>query len=298
MIIKLSNNNIISILGPTTSGKTKFAVNLAKKISTEIISFDSRQFYKELKIGTNIPSKIEMDGIKHHFIGNKSIIDNYNVFDFAKEALNTIHQLLKKYKTIILVGGSGLYEKAIIEGLHEIPKIPLNIRIKIIEDYKNLGLVFLQKELKQKDYEYFKKIDIKNPVRLIRGLEVIKFTGKSILFFQKKSKNKRKFKVKKIGLEVAKEIFYNKITQRVDNMIEKGLIEEVNSLRNYQNFNALKTIGYTELFKYFNNKISLDTAISDIKKNTKKYAKRQLTWFKKDKNIEWINFNDKIQIVI
>lgn len=283
---------IISVVGPTCVGKTKFAINLAKKYKTEIISFDSRQFYKELKIGSCMPLESEMKEIKHHFINNKSIKENYNAGSFAKEAQMKIKTLFKNYSVIILVGGSGLYEKAITEGLDEIPKISLEIRKKINNAYYQFGLKFLQEELKKKDEKYFLKVDINNPHRLIRALEIIEVTGKSILYYQNKKK-KKLFKTQRIGLYLPREEHYNQINQRVDTMIKNGFIDEVKKLINYKNYSVLKTVGYSEIFNYLdnNNYNSLDFYIEQIKKNTKKYAKKQITWFKKNTKTIWVNPN-------
>lgn len=281
----LINKKIISIVGPTCVGKTNFAIKLAKIYQTEIISFDSRQFYKELKIGSSMPSKYEMKNVIHHFIGNKSIHENYNLIKFTKEALRKIKQLFKYYSIIILVGGSGLYEKSITEGLHKFPTIPAGIRNKINYYYHQFGLQFLQQELKKKDKEYFSKIDINNPQRLIRGLEIIEFTGKSILFFQNQKKHNMFFSVERIGLYLPKEKHHNKINHRVDEMIKNGLIQETKNLIAYKHYNVLKTVGYSEIFDYFDHQHSLDIYIEKIKTNTKKYAKKQMTWFKKTKNI-------------
>lgn len=289
MIVDNLSKKLISVVGATASGKTRFAVKLAKKFQTEIISCDSRQFYKELKIGSAIPSESEMEGVKHHFIAHKSITEIYNVVDFEKEALEKIEKLFHKYSHLILVGGSGLYEKAITQGLNKIIEIPPKIREEINKNYQMFGLKFLQQELQKKDKKYFENIDINNPHRLIRGLEVIQYTGKSILFFQNQIKKKRFFHVQKIGLEQSREYLYKKINQRVDLMITNGLIEEAKLLIPYKNHNALKTVGYTELFHFFEEKLPLEFFIQEIKKNSRRYAKRQLTWFKKDKSIRWIN---------
>lgn len=286
------NKKIISVIGPTCVGKTTFAIKLAKIYQTEIISFDSRQFYKELRIGSAMPLKSEMQNVKHHFIGNKSIHQDYNLIKFTKEALTKIKELFKYHSVIILVGGSGLYEQSITEGLNEFPKIPIQIRKQINNNYYQFGLKFLQEELKKKDKEYFLKIDINNPHRLIRGLEIIEFTGKSILFFQK-PKKKFFFQLERIGLTLPKEEHYNNINKRVDQMIKNGLIEETKNLIPYKHYNVLKTVGYSELFDYFENQHSLDFYIQKIKISTKKYAKKQITWFKK-KNTTWINPKDYI----
>ena len=283
----MKTKKLISIVGPTAVGKTKYAVELAKKLQTEIISCDSRQFFRELKIGSAIPTAKEMQEIPHHFIGNKSIIESYNIGDYEKEAKITLQNLFKKYDTVILVGGSGLYEKALVEGLDELPDVPKEIREKINEDYSKLGISFLQEQLKEKDLLYYQKVDIFNPHRLIRALEIFEYTGKSILNFQNKKSHSQEFDVERIGLTMQREKLYERINLRVDEMLKNGFLEEVISLVEYKNQTALKTVGYTEFFDYLENKSTYNQAVEEMKKNTRKYAKRQLTWFRKIENINW-----------
>lgn len=278
---------LISIVGATASGKTAYSIELAKKLNTEIISCDSRQFFKELQIGSAVPTQEEMQGIPHHFIGNKSIKEEYNVGDYEQETLVCIGNLFEKYDTLILVGGSGLYEKAVVEGLDDLPKIPAEVRSQINENYQQFGLEYLQNELKKCDSEYYNKIDTNNPHRIIRGLEIAIHTGKSILEFQKQNTKQRNFEVERIGLDMPREVLYERINLRVEKMMEQGLLQEVKDLYQYKSKNALNTVGYKELFNFLDGIYSLDFAIQEIQKNTRRYAKRQLTWFRKYDSICW-----------
>ena len=288
---------VIIICGPTAVGKTSAAILLAKHFHTEIISADSRQCFKELNIGVARPSEEELKEIPHHFIASHSINENINAAFFEQFALQKADELFKKHDIVIMVGGTGLYIKAFCEGLDEIPSINESIRKKIIEDYEVNGLPWLQDEVKKKDPKFYKVGEIQNPQRLMRALEVIESTGQSILDFRKNKKAKRDFKIIKIGLELAKEELYAAINLRVGKMIGMGLVEEVRLLKGYSHVNALQTVGYTEIVEHLDGKISLPTAIEEIKKNTRQYAKRQMTWFKKDKEIQWINAIQSHQIV-
>jgi len=288
---------VIIIAGPTAVGKTSVAILLAKYFQTEIISADSRQCFKELTIGVARPSKEELEEIPHHFIASHSINENINAAFFEQFALRKANELFKKHDIVIMVGGTGLYIKAFCEGLDEIPSIDESVRKKIMEDYKVNGLAWLQDEVKKKDPKFYKVGEIQNPQRLMRALEVIGSTGQSILDFRKNKKAKRDFKIIKIGLELPKEELHANINLRVDTMIGTGLVEEVRSLKGYSHVNALQTVGYSEIFEHLDGKVSLAAAIEEIKKNTRQYARRQMTWFKKDKEIQWINATDADQIV-
>lgn len=283
----MTTKKLISVVGATAVGKTKFAVELAKKHQTEIISCDSRQFFKELKIGSAIPTEEEMQGIPHHFIGNKSIIENYNIGDYEKESKITLQNLFKKHDVVILVGGSGLYEKALVEGLDELPDVPKELREKINENYSKFGLTYLQEQLKEKDFLYFQKVDVFNPHRMIRALEIFEYTGKSILEFQNKKNNSQEFDVERIGLTMQREKLYDRINLRVEEMLKNGFLEEVTSLIDFKHETALKTVGYTDFFQFLEGKLTYEQAVEEMKKNTRRYAKRQLTWFRKIENINW-----------
>ena len=282
--LMMKNNNLIYVAGPTSVGKTKFSIELAKKFKTEILSCDSRQFYKEISIGTGVPSKKELSEIKHHFIQHKSIRDIYTVGDFEKEIIYKINNLFKYNKTLIMVGGSGMYADAVMFGLDKFPEVPKETRKQINYYYKAHGLKSLQKLLYQKDPIYFNIVDKNNPVRLIRALEVSISSGKPYSSFLGKSNKKRDFVSKMILLQCPREKLYNKINKRVDLMLDKGLREEAYALIKYKNLTPLKTIGYKELFNHFEGKLSLEDAIKEIKKNTRRFAKKQMTWFKKYDN--------------
>ena len=291
-----TNKNLIYIAGPTGVGKTVFSIELAKKLNTEIISCDSRQFYKELEIGTCPPTKHQLKEIKHHFIHNKSIHDRYNVGLYEKDAIDKINKLFEDNEYLILVGGSGLYADSVFYGIDEFPEIPEKTRDEITSIYKDKGISYLQEKLKNLDREYYEIVDINNHSRIIRALEIIKFTGNKFSSLRKHTKKKREFKTKVILLECPREVLYNRINRRVDIMISNGLEEEALKLQKYSNLNTLNTVGYKEFFDYFKNKLSYDVAIDKIKQNTRNYAKRQITWFKKYKNSKRINIEENFEI--
>ena len=291
-------NTLISIVGPTAIGKTALAIAIAKYYKTEIISADSRQFYKEMHIGTAIPTQEEINTVPHHFIQHKSIFDSYSVGNFEKEALMCLDQLFKKNNTVIMVGGSGLYVDAITKGLDEFPAIDPNIRLVLNKIYTKKGVEPLQLKLKELDKLTYSKIDINNPHRLIRVLEICIGTKKTYSSFIDKNEKKRPFKIITIGITADRALIYDRINQRVDLMIKKGLLEEVYNLIEYRNLNALQTVGYSELFNFFDNRCTLDFAISEIKKNTRRFAKRQLTWFKKNKNTLWVEYDEDFKVTI
>ncbi len=278
---------VIIVTGPTASGKTAVAIRLARHFQTEIISADSRQCYKELNIGVARPSPEELKAVPHHFIASHSITEEITAADFEKYALEKTDHLFRDHNVVILVGGTGLYIKAFCEGLDEIPEIDPAIRQKIIDEYTAKGLEWLQNKIKEKDPVFYEKGEIQNPQRMMRALEVMDTTGVSILEFRKGKKVERPFTIKKIGLELPKEELQRNIDKRVENMIERGLPDEVKALIPYRDKNALKTVGYAELFDHLDGKFSLEKAISEIKTHTRQYAKRQLTWFRKDKEIKW-----------
>lgn len=287
---------LIVILGPTAVGKTSVSLEIATFLKTEIISFDSRQFYKELKIGSAPPDKHELKRIPHHFIHNLSIKDNYNSGIYENEAINKLNILFKKYDTLIAVGGSGLYLDAICKGFDIIPSIKKQDREHINKKYKQYGIEWLNDQIKKVDPKYYSIVDKKNPRRLIRGLEVFYSTGEPYSSYRNKNRKERSFEIIKIGLYMKREDLYEKINQRVDSMIKIGLLREVISLQKYKSLNPLKTVGYDELFKYLENKTTLEEAITEIKQNTRRLAKRQITWFKKDKTIEWFNTKERDEI--
>jgi tRNA dimethylallyltransferase len=278
---------VILIVGPTAIGKTALSINIAKKLNTEIISCDSRQFYKELLIGAAPPSQKELAQVKHHFIHNLSVANDYNAGSFELDAIAKIEQLHKTKDTIIIVGGSGLYINAICKGFDKIPDIPNNIREELNNQFNQKGITWLQEEVKKIDSDFFKSCDTQNPQRLLRALEVYKATGENLSSFKSETAKIRPFEIIKIGLTMDRELLYERIDTRVDKMIEKGLLKEVESLLPFQNKNALQTVGYKEIFSFYNNESTLEQAVENIKKNTRRFAKRQLTWFRKDKDIKW-----------
>jgi len=283
---------MLSIIGPTAIGKTRISIELAKALNTEIISCDSRQFYKEMQIGTAVPTKEELAKVKHHFIQQISIFDDYSVGKYENEALQKIDELFEKHDIAFLTGGSGLYQKAILEGLDAFPKVDKNIRKNLNQIYKNEGVVPLQNELKQLDPDYYKTVDLQNPHRLIRALEICIGTSKPYSSFIEPDKTKnRNFQSIKIGLQAEREIIYKRIEQRVEQMFDSGLVEEARKLHQFKHLNALQTVGYKELFAYFEGEITLKEAKSEIKKNTRRYAKRQLTWYRKQEDIKWFSYD-------
>lgn len=286
--LKLSpNKTVIIITGPTAVGKTAVAIDVAKHFQTEIISADSRQCFKEMNIGVARPSIEELQQLPHHFIASHSIQDEVTAATFEQYALKKTEELFQKHDVVVMTGGTGLYIKAFCQGLDEIPEVPPEVRNIIIAKYKQYGLSWLQQEIKEKDPEFYKKGEIENPQRMMRALEVVEATGHSILHFRKGKKTVRDFAIIKAGLELPKEELQQRINNRVDKMIADGLLDEVKNLLPYKHLNALQTVGYTELFDFLENKKTLAKAIEEIKIHTRQYAKRQMTWFKKDKEIEW-----------
>jgi len=293
---------LICVVGPTAIGKTALSIKIAKHFNTHIISADSRQFYKEMNIGTAVPSKEELSEVQHYFIQNKSIFETYSVGDFEKETISFLKEKFKSNDIIVMVGGSGLYIDAIIRGLDDFPEIPSEIRNTLNTLLEKEGIEVLQKELKKVDPSYFTKVDINNPHRLIRALEIYRGTGKPYSLFLKDKETKRDFDTLLIGLSADREIVYNRINQRVDIMIAEGLITEAENLYKHKDLNALQTVGYRELFSFFDGTISREKAIEEIKKNTRRFAKRQGTWFRKNEAIHWfdytVNASEIIQFII
>ncbi len=297
-------NYLITIIGPTAIGKTALSIKLAQHFNCDIISCDSRQFFKEMEIGTAVPSKEELEAAKHHFIQNKSIFEKYSVGDFETEALQKLDELFKTNNIQVMVGGSGLYVNAVLEGFDEFPDIDASVREKINKKYDELGIDFLQTELKKLDAEYYQKLEKENPQTLVnpqrmkRFVEVCLGTGKPYSSFLAKRSVKRNFLPIIIGLQADREIMYDRINQRVDIMVKNGLLEEVKKLYPHKELNALQTVGYRELFDYFDNKTSLEFAIEEIKKNTRRFAKRQITWFKRTENVHWFDYKTDVSEII
>jgi len=292
------DKTLISVVGQTALGKTKLAIALARHFNTEILSADSRQFYKEMSIGTAVPSQKELAAAPHHFIQHKSIFEDYSVGDFERDGLSLLDNLFKENDIVILVGGSGLYIDAISKGLDDFPEVSPEIRNILNEKLKTEGIEILQEELKQKDALHYDSIDLNNPHRLIRALEICIGTGKPYSSFLNGKKKRRPFKTIAVGLQAEREIVYDRINQRVDKMMREGLLKEAKGLFEYRNLNALQTVGYKELFKHFDNEWELDFAVSEIKKNTRRFAKRQMTWFKKNETTLWVDYQYDLNALI
>lgn len=293
----MMNKYLISIVGPTAIGKTALSIKLAQCFNTEIISADSRQFFKEMQIGTAAPTPTELAAANHHFIHHKSIKDNYNVGAFEKDAIETLDSLFKKHNVVIMVGGSGLYVDAVTKGLDNFPKVDASIRDSLNKQLETKGLIHLQEQLKELDIDSYNSIAIDNPHRIIRALEICIGSGKPYSSFLNKEKSKRKFNTISIGLTADRALIYNRINRRVDIMMEEGLLNEVTQLKEYHHLNALNTVGYKEIFNYLDGKWTLDFAISEIKKNSRRFAKRQLTWFKKNKDTHWFEYDTNIESI-
>jgi len=283
----MKQKTVIIIVGATASGKTDLSLQLADRYKTAIISADSRQCYKELNIGVAKPPEAALRSVKHYFINSHSIHNEVNAQVFEEYALKAAEEIFSENDTAIMVGGTGMYIKAFCEGLDEIPEIPLSFRDDIINTYKEKGLIWLQEEIQKKDPLFWKQAEQQNPQRLMRALEVIDSTGRSITEFRKNKKIQRPFHIIKLGIDLTKEQLHRNINRRVDEMIEKGLIAEVLSLTPFKSLNALQTVGYREIFDYLDGNLNLTESIQKIKSNTRQYAKRQLTWFKKDKTVHW-----------
>jgi len=289
---------LICIVGPTAIGKTALSIKIANHFSTEIISADSRQFYKEMNIGTAVPSSEELAAAPHHFIQNRRITEEYSVGDFERDAILLLDELFKKHQVIVMVGGSGLYIDAVVKGLDKFPEVSDEIKNQLITEFEATGIEPLQKELKLKDPVYFEKVDLQNQHRIIRALGVCRAQELPYSSFLRTENTPRNFKTIFIGLTAERQLVYERINQRVDIMIEEGLIEEAKSLHPNKSLNALQTVGYRELFNYFDGVFSKDQAIEEIKKNTRRFAKRQGTWFRKNETINWFDYQTEVSEVI
>jgi len=297
-MIQTQKNILINVVGPTAIGKTSLSIKLANHFNCDIISSDSRQFFKEMTIGTAVPESNELAAAKHHFIQNKSIFETYNVGEYERDALTKLNTLFTKNNVQVMVGGSGLYVDAVLKGLDYFPEVNASIREKLTGNLAKEGIEYLQQKLKELDIETYNNIELENPHRIMRALEICIGTKKKYSSFKNKPKAKRNFKILTVGLTAERQIIYDRINLRVDLMIENGLINEAEKLYEHKDLNALQTVGYRELFEYFDGNFSKDFAISEIKKNTRRFAKRQLTWFKRDKNTVWFDFKTKKEIII
>ena len=293
----MSDKTLIVITGPTAIGKTSLAITIARFFNTEIVSCDSRQFFKEMQIGTAKPSQEELNQVKHHFINSHSISDKFSVGDFEKQGIEVIQNIFLAHDIAVLVGGSGLYIKAITTGFDELPQSDPKIREDLNSLYQNEGITALQQKLKQVDPNYFLEVDLNNPQRVIRALEVSISSGLPFSSYHSNNHKTRPFNIIKIGLNTARDLLYRRINFRVDQMLKDGLIEEVKSLILYRHLNALNTVGYSEIFEFLDDKISLNQAVEKLKQNTRRFAKRQLTWFRKDEEIKWFEPEESYAII-
>jgi len=285
----MKNKYAIFIVGPTGVGKTAVAVRVAEAMRTQIISADSKQVYKELSIGTAVPGKEQLSRVRHHFVHDRSVLDDYNASMFEMEALGMMEKLFREYDTVVIAGGSGLYIKALITGIDDLPAVDPEIRRNLLERLYDEGLESLRFELKKLDPESWESIDLKNPARILKALEISLTSGKPYSSFITRKSKRRDFATLKIGLNMDRALLYAGIDRRVDEMMKKGLLDEVRSCFPYRNRNALNTVGYKELFDYLDGRINLDEAVHLIKRNSRRYARRQLTWFKRDKEITWFD---------
>lgn len=289
---------LLTIVGPTAIGKTRMAIVLATHFGTEILSCDSRQFFKELRIGTAVPSAEELMAAPHHFIQHKSIFESYSVGDFERDAIALLDKLFKKHDVVVMVGGSGLYAKAIIDGLDDFPEVDEVIRQELNEAYAQKGIEYLQELLKTLDEVQYNQMDVQNPQRLIRALEVCRASGKPYSSFLQRKEKQRDFTSVQIGLTADRTEVYERINKRVDMMLEGGLLIEAQDMMPYRHLNALQTVGYKELFSFFEGECSFEAAIEAIKMNTRRFAKRQFTWFQKDKRIKWFDYRSSLEEVV
>lgn len=291
------SRRLIVVVGPTAAGKTKLGIALARHFHTDVISADSRQIFREMSIGTAKPGVEEREDVTHHFIDTLSVTDDYNAGKFERDVLSLLDQLFIKHDDVLMVGGSGMYVRAVCEGLDEMPDVPESVRVEILENYRSKGLSWLQQEVMENDPEYFAVVDQMNPARLMRALEIVRTTGLPASNYRVNRRVERPFSVVKIGLEMEREELYKRIDARVDKMIDSGLVEEVKRLEQFKSRNALQTVGYQELFDYFDGKHDLVEAIRLIKRNSRRYAKRQMTWFKREEGIQWFH-PDQLEKII
>ena len=294
----MNPKTLIAIVGPTAIGKTSLAIALAKQFKTEIVSADSRQFFKEMRIGTAVPSSEELKTVPHHFIQHMSVHENFSVGDFERAAVTKLDALFKNHDIAVLVGGSGLYVDAVVRGMDTFPDIEPTIRQKLNTVLETHGLEALQQELLEKDPEYHARVDLNNQHRVIRALEVCRSAKRPYSSFLGIQKANRTFKTLYVGLTAPREVIYERIEQRVDLMMHEGLLEEAKSLYPLWNLNALQTVGYRELFFHFDGTLNLDEAIAEIKKNTRRFAKRQLTWLRKNEDILWVAYDEDLNTII
>jgi len=295
--MKAKSKYLIIVTGPTAIGKTALAIRLAQHYNTEILSADSRQFYKEMRIGTAYPEPEELAAVKHHFVGNLSISEEYNVARYETEAMALLEDLHRSHDVVVVAGGSGLYIDAICKGIDDLPDHDPILRRKLKEEIEKQGLEAFAEKLKKLDPEYFEIVDLNNPNRLLRAVEVCLQTGETYTSLRKNSHKPRPFNIVKVGLNIERDELFERIGNRIDRMMQKGLLDEVKSLLPHRDLNALNTVGYKEIFAFLDGDVSLEFAIEKIKTNTRRYAKRQLTWFKKDEEIRWFDPADVESVI-
>lgn len=295
--MNVNQKTLIVIAGPTAIGKTALAIEVAQHFDTEIVSADSRQFFKEMSIGTAKPNAQELAQAPHHFINSHSVTDDFNVGDFEKEAIERLNRIFENHDVAVMVGGSGLYINAVLYGFDELPRASEELRNQLNQRLLAQGIEPLQAQLKQLDPDYYAEVDVHNPQRIIRALEVCISTGKTFSSFRNKQAKQRDFQIILIGLNTDREVLYQRINHRVDLMVAEGLLEEVEALQSYQHLNALKTVGYSEIFKFLNNEWTFSQAIEKLKQNTRNFAKRQITWFKKNEGINWFKPTEAKKII-
>ncbi|MGJ8684152.1 MAG: tRNA (adenosine(37)-N6)-dimethylallyltransferase MiaA [Nonlabens sp.] len=289
----MSSKTLIVIVGPTAVGKTSLSIAFAKAYQTEIISCDSRQFFKEMTLGTAVPDMEELAAAPHHFIQNLSIHDSYSVGDFERDAVSILEKLFAEKDVVIMVGGSALYEKAVTHGLDDLPEIPDSINEAVEQLYEQEGIEALQSELKLLDKSYYDIVDLQNPRRLTRAIAICRATGKTFTELRSGSRKQRDFNIIKVGLDAPREELYDRINSRVNVMLESGLLNEVEQLKSYKNLVSLKTVGYQEFMPYFENEYDLEEAIRLVKRNSRRFAKRQMTWYRKDDSVTWFHYKTR-----
>lgn len=290
---KSAGSHLVVITGPTGIGKTSICADIAAAFNSPVISADSRQMYKEMKTGTSVPSNNELAKAQHFFVGNLSVGDYYNASMFETECLQLLKNLFKKNKIVFMTGGSGLYIDAVCGGIDELPSVDPELRNELAKQYKERGIAWLRSKLRKLDPEHYDIVDLRNPNRILKAVEISLMTGKPYSAYLTGTKKERPFKIVKIGLVIQRSHLYEIINARVDKMVRDGLVEEARKLYVYKHLNALNTVGYKEFFEYFEGKITYDKAIELIKRNSRRYAKRQLTWLARDNNIQWFNPTDR-----
>ena len=293
----MRNKHLVIILGPTAVGKTELTIRLAKIYNSEIVSADSRQFYSELKTGTAVPTPAQLKEVPHHFIGHLHVTEYYNVSIYENQLLSLLEDLFKKMEVVFMTGGSGLYIDVACRGIDEFPTVTTSVRNKVLNQYREMGLENLRGDLKNIDPDYYQSVDLNNPGRIMKALEIYLMTGRPYSTFLSKPQKNRPFSILKIGLNIDRKLLYSRIDRRVDRMISAGLVDEARTVYRFKGTNALNTVGYKELFRYLEGALTLEEAIILIKRNSRRYARRQITWFRKYPDITWFSPDEQEQII-